>query len=144
MKLSKNYGPGVVFISISAAFGLGSVINYPFGSFAKPGPGLFPIVVSTLLFIIGCISIAVNMKKDADSAFVDLKALSLIVAGLLAFALCTTYINMAAGIITLVFVTSFAIKEQTPKYQNLKIIVVLLIAASAFKYGLGLNLPLWK
>jgi hypothetical protein len=142
MNISKKYAPGLIFITVALTFGITAAFNYKFGTAQRPGAALFPIAVSVLLFLVGLASIATSATKEL--AYLDLKALAIIVAGLVSFAVCTAYINMAVGIAAMVYVTSFAIKEQTPKYQNLKIIAVLLIVAAAFKYALGMNLPLWK
>ena len=43
-------------MAISLAFGLAS-LRYPMGQFSRAGPGLFPILVSCLLFLIGLITV---------------------------------------------------------------------------------------
>ena len=43
-------------MAISMAFGLGS-LRYTIGQFSHAGPGLFPLMVSCLLFLIGVISV---------------------------------------------------------------------------------------
>jgi hypothetical protein len=144
MKISKKYGPGAIFIAVSLVFGIGAITNHSFGQFSKPGPALFPVLLSVLLFLIGVVSIATTIKTDPFPAYLDLHALAMVVAGLVAFALCASFINMAVGIAALVFVTSFAVKEKIPKFQNVKVIAVLIAAAVFFKYVLGLNIPLWK
>ena len=142
MKISKKYGPGIIFIVVALVFGINAVASYKFGDLLKPGPALFPAVVSTILFIAGLISISTTATKEV--AYLDVRALLIIVAGLLSFAIGTVYINMAVGIAALVYITSYAIKEQMPKYQNIKIVTVLIAAAAVFKYALGMSIPLWK
>jgi hypothetical protein len=43
---------GLFLVLISALFGFSS-LDYKIGQFSKAGPGLFPLVISSMLFLIG-------------------------------------------------------------------------------------------
>ncbi|HKE38363.1 MAG TPA: tripartite tricarboxylate transporter TctB family protein, partial [Casimicrobiaceae bacterium] len=49
---NRNLVKGIFLIAISLAFGLQS-LRYPIGQFARAGPGLFPLLVSSLLLLLG-------------------------------------------------------------------------------------------
>ena len=51
-----NLVRGLVLMAIALVFGVGS-LNYQIGHFNRSGPGLFPLMVSCLLFLIGLISV---------------------------------------------------------------------------------------
>lgn len=142
MIISKKYAPGVIFVIVSLLYAIYTFSSYKLGSFDKPGPGLFPFVVSTVLFIVGIFSLMVN--SDGHWAVIDIKTLSIVVSGIVVFALLTSYVNMALGIVSLAVITSFANKTKVQKSTVVKISIVLILMASAFKYVLGLGIPLWK
>src|ERR1035437_9163647 len=52
-----NFVRGLVLMAIALMFGLGS-LNYTIGHFNRAGPGLFPLMVSCLLFLLGLITVA--------------------------------------------------------------------------------------
>jgi hypothetical protein len=141
MNISKNYGPGLVFIGIAFYFGISTLINYPVGQFAKPGPGFFPAILSIFLFCIGIISILTSKKKEA--AYIDVTTAAIVVASLVLFAVCTMLANMVTGIVAMTVTASFAVKEKFSWYKTAKITFILVLAAIFFKYVLGLKIPLW-
>ena len=51
----RNLVRGLFLIAIALAFGLQS-LRYPIGSFSHAGAGLFPLMVSSLLLLIGLIT----------------------------------------------------------------------------------------
>ena len=71
-----------------------------------------------------------------------LRNVGLIMASLCAFAAASHFVNMTAGIVALVFVSSFAGGHYSTS-RNLKISVGLIAVALAFQKLLGLNLPLY-
>ena len=54
-------------MAIALLFGL-AALRYPLGQFSRAGPGLFPLMVSCLLFVIGLtlfiITFAINLAAD--------------------------------------------------------------------------------
>ena len=52
----RNLVRGLFLIAISLAFGL-EALRYPIGNFSRAGAGLFPWIVSGLLFLIGIITV---------------------------------------------------------------------------------------
>lgn len=52
----RNLVRGVFLLAIALAFGLGS-LRYQIGSLSRPGPGLFPLLVSSLLLLVALATI---------------------------------------------------------------------------------------
>ena len=48
----RNVLKGLFLIAIALAFGLGS-LKYPVGKLERAGPGFFPLLVSSILFLLG-------------------------------------------------------------------------------------------
>src|ERR1035437_6396251 len=102
-----NLVRGLVIMAIALVFGLGSM-NYTIGQFSRAGPGLFPLMVSCLLFLIGLITVVRSRFVKAEPLSYNMKNIALVLLGLCGFALLSQHLNMIFGIVFLVFCTSFA------------------------------------
>ena len=131
---------GVFLILISAVFGFSS-LDYKIGQFSKAGPGMFPLVISGMLFLIGLTMLIQSRFIASEPMQISLKKISIIIASLCGFAVLSTYLNMTAGIFFLVFASTSA-GQNYSAIRNLKIFAGLWLIAFAFKQFLGLNLPL--
>ncbi|HXF80249.1 MAG TPA: tripartite tricarboxylate transporter TctB family protein [Usitatibacter sp.] len=132
---------GLFLIAVSLAFGLGS-FKYQMGHFERAGPGLFPLLVSSVLFLIGAAIVVRSYFDEKEPMYFNLKNIALILGSLVGFALASLYINMIVGILLLVFLSTVAGTSYSV-WRNVKIAAVLIAIAFAFKDGLGLQLPLY-
>lgn len=128
-------------MAIALIFGLGS-FNYTIGRFSRAGPGLFPLMVSCLLFLIGLISVVRSRFVEVVPLSYNMKNIALVLLGLCGFALLSQHLNMIAGIVFLVFCSSFAGTSYSVA-RSLKISVGLIVVAFMFRTLLGLQLPLF-
>jgi len=128
-------------MAISLAFGLES-LRYPIGQFSRAGPGLFPLLVSCLLFLIGLITVVRSRFVERVHLDFNWKNIALILLSLAGFAVISEHLNMIAGIVFMVFCASFAGSSYSV-VRNLKISAGLIAVAYAFQKLLGLNLPLY-
>ncbi|OIQ76413.1 tripartite tricarboxylate transporter TctB family protein [mine drainage metagenome] len=136
-----NLVKGLVLMAIALIFGLGA-LNYHIGHFSSAGPGLFPLMVSCLLFLIGLISAVRSRFVQAVPLDYNMKNIAIILLSLCGFALLSQYLNMIAGIVFLVFCSSYAGTSYSV-VRNLKISASLIAIAFAFQHLLGLQLPLF-
>jgi hypothetical protein len=133
---------GIFLIVISLAFGL-TAMHYPVGDFARAGPGLFPMMVSGLLLLIGIATVIQSRFSEHHPIEFNLKNIALILGALAGFALVSHFVNMIAGIIAMVFIASFAGKAKYSVMRNIYISAGLCLVALAFLKLLGFNLPLY-
>lgn len=138
---NRNLVKGLFLVAISLAFGLGS-LRYPMGSLARAGPGLFPLLVSSLLFLVGVTVVIRALLSERVGIPFNVKNIALILASLCGFALLSQYLNMIAGIVFMVFCSAFAGTSYSA-VRNLKIAGILIAVAFLFQKGLGLQLPLY-
>jgi hypothetical protein len=138
----RNLVRGLFILAISLAFGLGS-LRYQMGQFSRAGPGLFPLLVSSLLFLIGLITVVRSRFDERVPLNFNLKNIAIILASLCGFAVLSEHINMIAGIVFMVFVASFAGTSSYSVMRNLKISAGLIAIALVFQKLLGFNLPLY-
>lgn len=130
-----------MFIAFALVFNFTS-ITYNIGTLDSPGPGLFPFIVSGLLLVVGIATVIKTRFVEKETVDFKIKNISIITLSLVGFALATQYINMIAGIVVLVAVSSLSANNASIS-RSIKIIVGLVAVACAFKYLLGLNLPLF-
>jgi hypothetical protein len=138
----RNLVQGVFLMAIAMAFGLQS-LHYPSGSFARPGPGMFPLIVSALLLLVGLVIVVRSRLVERLPLDFNFKNIAIILASLCGFALISEHVNMIAGIAFMVFCASFAGSARYSVMRNLKISAGLVAVALAFQKLLGFNLPLY-
>jgi hypothetical protein len=137
----RNLLRGLFLIAISLGFGLGA-LRYPIGHFERAGPGLFPLMVSGLLFVIGVITVVRSRYVERVHLDFNFRNIAIILASLCGFAVISELVNMIAGIAFMVFCASFAASSRS-WVRNLKIAAGLILVALAFQKLLGFNLPLY-
>ncbi len=138
---NRNLLQGLFLIAIALVFGLGA-LNYPMGGFGRAGPGLFPLLVSSLLFLLGVAAVVRALLTERVHLDFKLRNIGVILASLCGFALISEYLNMIAGIVFLVFCASLAGSSYSVM-RNAKIAAGLVAVALAFQKLLGLQLPLY-
>ena len=137
----RNLVRGLFLAAIALTFGLGA-LRYPIGDFSNAGPGLFPLLVSSLVLVIAVVTIVRSRFVEPVRLNFNLKNIALILLGLCGFAVISKLLNMMAGIVFMVFVASLAGSSYSWR-RNLKISAGLIAVAFAFQKLLGLNLPLY-
>ena len=131
---------GLCLIGISLLFAV-PALRYPLGDVARAGPGMFPLFVSGMLFLVGLATVVRSRFVERVPVLFNVRNVGLILGSLLAFAVVSSLLNMALGIVLLVFCATAA----APPYsvvRNLQIAAVLIGIAFAFQrlFGLDLNL----
>ena len=129
-------------MAISVAFGVAS-LRYPIGQFSRAGPGLFPLLVSCLLFLIGLLSVVRSRFVERLPLNFNLKNIAVILTSLCGFAVIAELLGMMAAILFMVFCAAFAGTSPYSVMRNLKISAGLIAVALAFQKLLGFNLPLY-
>jgi hypothetical protein len=127
-------------MAIALAFGL-TALRYPIGDLSRAGPGLFPVMVSSLLLLIGVSTVVRSLFVEPVQLDLHFKNIALILGSLCGFALISMYLNMVAGIVFMVFCSAFA-GSSNSWLRNVKISAGLIAMAFALQKLLGLNLPL--
>jgi hypothetical protein len=138
---NRNFVRGLCLMAIALVFG-GVSFNYTLGELSRSGPGLFPLMVSSFLFIIGVLSVVRSHFFDPVPLDYNVKNIAIILLSLVGFAVISQFINMILGIIFLVFCSTLAGTSYS-LVRNVKISIGLIAVAFAFKQFLGLSLPLY-
>jgi hypothetical protein len=138
---NRNFVRGLCLMAIALLFGTIS-FRYKIGELSHSGPGLFPLMVSSFLFLIGVLTVVRSHYVEPVPLNYNVKNIALILTSLVGFVVCSEYINMIVGIIFMVFVSTKAGTSYSVP-RNIKISLGLIAVAFAFKNLLGLQLPLY-
>ena len=138
----RNLVRGLFLTALALGFGLIS-LRYPRGDFARAGPGMFPLIVSSLLLLIGVITIVRSRYVEHLPLAFNARNIGLILGSLCGFAIISEHVNMIAGVIFMVFFASVAGSAKYSIVRNLKIAAGLIAVALVFQKLLGFNLPLY-
>ncbi len=138
--IDRNLARGLFLCAIAVSFGL-PAMHYGIGRLSHAGPGLFPLMVSSLLLLIGVLTVARSRYVERVPLLVNPRNIALLLGALCAFALLSRLLNMTLGIAAMVFIAGFAGSSYSVA-RNLKIVAGLLAIAFAFQKLLSLNLPL--
>jgi len=129
-------------VAISLAFGL-QALRYPIGDFSRAGPGLFPAMVSGILLVIGAATVVRSFFVERVRLSINFRNIAIILGSLCGLALISTYVNMIAGIVFMVFFSALASSSGYSWVRNVKVSLGLVAMALALQKLLGLNLPLY-
>jgi len=154
IKSQKDFFSGLMFVVVGIAFAWGAT-KYSIGTGARMGPGYFPLILGTLMAIIGAvITFKSLVVKTADGDKIGAWAwrpLGYILAANLVFGILLAglpsiklpAIGLIAAIYALVLISSMA--EPDWKLKPTLILATVLTAGSyvIFVKGLGLTFPVW-
>lgn len=138
---NRNFVRGLCLMAIALVFG-GVSFNYTLGELSRSGPGLFPLLVSSFLFVIGVLTVVRSHFVDPVPLDYSVKNIAIILVSLVGFSVISQFVNMILGIVFLVFCSTLAGTSYS-LVRNVKISIGLVAVAFAFKQFLGLSLPLY-
>ena len=137
----RNLLKSLFLIMIALAFGLGA-LRYPIGSLQRAGPGMFPLLVSSFLFVLaGFMAMRSRFTKKMPMQF-NYKNIAIILGSLIGFSILSELLNMIAGTIFLVFFSTLAGTKYSV-VRNAIVCAVLIGIGLVFQKVLGLQLPLY-
>ncbi len=131
---------GLALIAVALFFGV-QASTYHLGNLARAGAGLFPLMISGTVGLIGLVMLVQARFEQAEPMSFNPKNIAIIMASLIGFVLIADHLNVILAIVYLVFASGLAGADYSV-VRNLKISVVLIAIAAGFHYLLGLNLPL--
>ncbi|WP_257168043.1 tripartite tricarboxylate transporter TctB family protein [Bradyrhizobium sp. SRS-191] len=141
MTINRDLAKGLSLIAIALVFGL-QARGYSLGTLGRAGPGMFPLVVSALLFLVGLAIVVRTRLVSGGRLEFKARNIALVAAGLLSFVLLSENVNMLVGLVVMVLITSYAASDFKLS-RALMLSAVLASVALAMKLGLGLQLPLY-
>ena len=147
IKSQRDFWSGMLFIAVGLAFAVGALMNYSFGSSARPGPGYFPFGLGLVLAILGGLitfkALTVEVEGGDPIGAVTWRPLLVIVFSLVAFGLLLQPLGMMIALPILIIGSSAAGDEFAWKDVILNSVVLTVGSYLVFVKGLNLVLPVW-
>ncbi len=137
---NRHFVRGLFIMLIALVFG-GAAFRYPIGKLSHSGPGLFPLMISGVLLVIGLITVIRARFTAPEPLNYSFRNIIIIMVSLCGFVLVSELTNMLLGICFMVFVSTLAGTSYSV-IRNVKISAGLCAVAFGFKSLLGLSLPL--
>jgi hypothetical protein len=139
--INQNTGRGALLIAVSLFF-LVQAPGLTIGSLSRPGPGLFPVMVASILLTIGTLIVVRSFFIEKVPFEFRFKNIGLIAGALICFAVITDYVNMLAGIAVMGTIACSASEDFSVK-RTVVIVAALCLMAFGMKKFLGVQLPLY-
>jgi hypothetical protein len=131
---------GLVLVAIALCFGI-PASTYQVGTFSRAGPGLFPLLISCVVGLIGVVMVVRSRVEKSEPMTIVFRNILIVLASLVGFVVIAEHLKVIAAVVYLVFVSTLAGSDYSIR-RNLKICAVLIAVAFAFHTFLGLSLPL--
>lgn len=146
-RLHNDFWAGVVIALVGSGFAVQSA-RYRIGTLLSMGPGYFPAALGIVFALVG---IAIAVQGFVKSGTVarerhppDLRVWFLLIAAVVAFIVFGAQLGLAVAAFAIVFVSALADRENTWKSALLLAVVMVVISAVVFWWGLKLQFPLWR
>ncbi|EHK78003.1 Tricarboxylate transport protein TctB [Sinorhizobium meliloti CCNWSX0020] len=136
---------GYAFLAVALLFGI-PAFGFGLGSFTRFGAGVFPLVISSILAIVGATLVLHSVMRSGEAAnkilAFDFRAMTAVVGGMLFGAFCLRRFGLVVAVPGAVILASLASRELRPKGTLIAAAVLTLFAWLVFVVGLGIRLPL--
>lgn len=146
IKSEKDFWSGIMFLVVGIGFAVGAT-NYSMGTAARPGAGYFPLILSTILAILGAIvlfkSLTIETEGGDRIGSIAWRPLSIIVGAIVLFGAMLPRLGLFVTVPVLIIVVSFAGDEFKWRGVLIAATVLTVFAWAVFVVGLSLTIPLW-
>ncbi len=154
IKSQKDFFSGLMFMAVGVAFAWGAT-SYNMGTSARMGPGYFPLLLGTLLAVLGVViavkALVIKTPGGGKIGTWAWKPLFFIIAANLVFgvalgglpSLKIPAVGMILGIYALTFIASLAGREFKLKEAAVLATILVIMSYLAFILLLKLQLPAW-
>lgn len=132
---------GSIFIAVGGLYGVTAYTSLPMGSMVEMGPGYFPVVLSSLLVMLGAVIALRGAYEGPEVALesVPWRAMLMLSLAILAFA----FFVKSLGLLPTVIVSAFLACLADPHVSTWKAAVLSLALAvlCTLIFGIGIGLP---
>ena len=134
-----------MFLIVGIVFAIGAT-NYKMGTSARPGAGYFPLILSVIMAILGCIvlfkSLTIETEGGDPVGDIAWRPLLVVVASIAAFGVTLPLLGMLAAVPILIVMVSFAGAEFKWTGVVVNSVVLTAFAWFVFVWGLKLTIPM--
>lgn len=143
VRAPKDFWTGVMFIALGA-IAMYVSRNYSLGTAGRMGPGYFPLLLGSLLAVIGLALLVRSFVVDGEPVGrVAVVPLGLIVLSVVLFGALLQHVGLVIALIIVIGVSALASRESKPLQVAALAAAVTAFSVAVFVYGLRLPLPVW-
>lgn len=133
---------GVLIIAGGATTAV-SVTQYPLGTLSRMGPGMFPAGLGGILAFLGVVLTIQALRRPGYKPDIRVFSPLLVLGAIAAFALIIVPFGLIPAILAITIISSLAELRIRAQSLALLCLALCLLAPGVFKFGLGLNIPLF-
>jgi hypothetical protein len=146
-RIRRDYYAGALMVLIGA-IAINEARNYTLGTLQKMGPGYFPVMLGSLLILLGILiagtaSTGGNEEQEA-LPHAEWRGWAGIIAGPALFILFGRYLGLLPATFACVFVAALGDREMTPKGAAILSAGVTIFGILLFSYLLKVSMPILK
>ena len=146
MRISKDLLAGLLFVFLGGTALLISS-GYRIGTVLKMGPGYFPVLISSVVLVLGLIiagrAAFTGTTEPLERIIPNFRPILSVLAAVVAFALLLPKLGLVLSIVALIVISRMARPEGGWGEFVLMVCVLTAIGVGVFAYGLKLPLELW-
>lgn len=137
-------GGGLV-VAVGAFIALYAVAHYSLGSFSNMGPGMLPLLLGSILVLLGVAIAAMALRQDAvEPIDLEIRVLVAVAVAIGGFAVTVTTIGLLPAVLVLTLACAAA--DGRPRPTGVVVLGTVLFAMvyGIFTLGLGVEFPIVK
>jgi hypothetical protein len=139
----KDFWAGLIFVAIGAVF-IALASQYRLGTMHRMGPAMFPILVGSVLAVLGAIIALRSFVLDGEPVpRFYARPIGISLLAIVLFGVALQWLGLVAAIAVLVLVGAYAAREVRPLETVALAAVMIVFSVAVFVWLLGLPLPLW-
>jgi hypothetical protein len=143
IRAPKDFWSGVMFIAF-AATALLAARGYSLGAAGKMGPGYFPVMLGSVLALVGIVLVVRSFVIDGEVITrLQIQPLAIIAAAVVLFGVLLQPLGLILSLALVTIVSAFASRESKPLEVAALTCVMVAFAVGVFVYALRLPLPVW-
>jgi hypothetical protein len=117
--------------------------RYEVGDLSNMGPGYFPVLMGTLLALVGLLNLTATWHSNESAPDVPWMAFLLVFGGIFVWALLVERVGLFPASVALIVLTSLARRPVNPFQIATTAVAGSLLSALVFIYGFGLPLKIF-
>lgn len=134
---------GLAVAAIGAGAAGWAAVHYDMGALRRMGPGAFPVVLGSTLFLLGLfVALPAFARTDTAPKF-EAKAALGVLGAILIFALGLPWLGLAGATATAVLVATLPAPRQGWVWRIVLAVAVTALTLLVFNLGLRMTLPVW-
>jgi hypothetical protein len=109
ININRDAVAGIVLALLGAAIALHAYLNYPVGSISRMGPGMFPVMMGSALFLVALGILAKAFVDARETIQVNVRAALFVLVGLAVFAVLVEPFGVAPALFALLVISCGAV-----------------------------------